>query len=366
MSEKLANKNEILFVDDSPTVLAMAKKMLGKDYIVRTASNGEEAWKAVEDNPAISVVFSDLHMPTTNGLELLIKIRKSEDPRIAKMPVLIITGKSDTTAARRVVFEMGATDFIGKPFDALGLMTRARAHIGAGYKRRDSDKAIGGNLDMLVSPSGFHSIGCQALEFAFEKKIEFSVIYIEIKNYLDLKNENADKVVKQIVVSIAGRISRLIREEDVATRLGENRYAIISHTDSLHAKLAIERLFNDLNKLEFELQDRKINVDLACGYSIVDCNDNKSSFTDICKQADLSLKNAITAEKSSTITGYSDNKSKTSQLLQDHDREERIDLWAAFKYIADGEYQLVPATQVAKVIDVMEKYIEHVNKAGDN
>ena len=365
MSETLKNKNEILFVDDSATVLAMAKKMLGREYIVRTASNGEEAWQLVQENSAISVVFTDLHMPAINGLELLIKIRNSDEPRISKMPVLIITGKSDTTAARRVVFENGATDFIGKPFDALGLLTRARAHIGQGYKRRDSDAAIGGNLDMLVSPSGFHSIGCQALEFALEKKIEFSVVYIEVKNYLDLKKEFGDKVLKQIVISIAARVSRLIREEDVATRLGENRYAIISHTDSLHAKLAIERLFNDLNKLEFELQNKKINVAMACGYSIVDCNDKKSSFTDVCKQADVSLKNAIAAEKNFTISRYSDSSTKEDIEAEDKLKRHQNDLWTSYKYIADGEYQLVPKTQVQEIVNSMEKYIEYVNSQSE-
>lgn len=362
MSETLKNKNEILFVDDSATVLAMAKKMLGKEYIVRTASNGEDAWQKIQENTAISVVFTDLHMPTINGLELLIKIRNSDEPRISKLPVLIITGKSDTTAARRVVFENGATDFIGKPFDALGLLTRARAHIGQGYKRRDSDEAIGGNLDMLVSPSGFHSIGCQALEFALEKKVEFSVVYIEVKNYLDLKQEFGDKIVKQIVVSIASRVSRLIRDEDVATRLGENKYAIISHTDSLHAKLAIERLFNDLKKLEFELQNRKIDVAMACGYSIVDCNDKKSSFTDLCKQADLSLKNAIIAVKNYTISRYADDATKEEIASKDQARIDQNDLWTAYKYISDGEYQLVPKAHVQKVIASMEKYIAHVKE----
>lgn len=179
--------------------------MLGKEYVVRTATNGDEAWTTIQDNPAISVVFSDLHMPMTNGLELLIKVRNSDDPRIAKMPVLIITGKSDTTAARRVVFEMGATDFIGKPFDALGLLTRARAHIGQGYKRRDSDEAIGGNLDMLVSPSGFHSIGCQALEFALEKRLSFLSFISKSKTILILK--------LSLVIRLSNRLLSLSPQE---------------------------------------------------------------------------------------------------------------------------------------------------------
>lgn len=152
----------------------------------------------------------------------------------------------------------------------------------------------------------------------------------------------------------------MIREEDVATRLGENKYAIISHTDSLHAKLAIERLFNDLNKLEFELHDRTIDVAMACGYSIVDCNDKKSSFTDVCKQADTSLQNAKVAEKNFTISRYSESTGDDIQVASERARSVEIDLWTYYKYIADGEYQLVPKVHVDKVVASMEKYINHV------
>ena len=183
---------------------------------------------------------------------------------------------------------------------------------------------------------------------------------------MDLKEEFGDKVIKQIVISIAARVSRLIREEDVATRLGENRYAIISHTDSLHAKLAIERLFNDLNKLEFELQNKKIDVAMACGYSIVDCNDKKSSFTDVCKQADVSLRNAIAVEKNFTISRYSDNASKAEDIEEkDRIKRHQNDLWTSYKYIADGEYQLVPKAQVQEIVNSMEKYIKYVNSQSE-
>ena len=75
-------------------------------------------------------------MPMMNGLELLLKIRKSNDIRLAKLPVVMITGKSDTDAGKQAVFDIGATDFIGKPFDTLDLISRARSHVNPRTCRR--------------------------------------------------------------------------------------------------------------------------------------------------------------------------------------------------------------------------------------
>ena len=80
-----------------------------------------------------------------------------------------------TLAAKQAVFNIGATDFIGKPFNALDLLTRTRAHIDGrqiNRKRRMSD-VVQSEQDLLASPSAFHSVGCQALEYALENNTDF-------------------------------------------------------------------------------------------------------------------------------------------------------------------------------------------------
>ena len=119
----------ILIVDDSATVLAVATKMLEEKYVVVTATNGLDAWEILENNKSVTLVFSDMQMPMMNGLELLMKIRNSEDIRLAKLPVVMITGKSDTNAGKQAVFDIGASEFIGKPFDQMDLISRASAYV---------------------------------------------------------------------------------------------------------------------------------------------------------------------------------------------------------------------------------------------
>ena len=83
MTENEEPVDEVLIVDDSPTVIATARKMLEDRYIVSTASNGQEAWDILQSNLSISIVFTDMQMPVMNGMELLLKIRNSNDSRLA-------------------------------------------------------------------------------------------------------------------------------------------------------------------------------------------------------------------------------------------------------------------------------------------
>jgi len=169
-----------------------------------------------------------MQMPMMNGLELLLKIRHSDDFRLAKLPVVMITGKSDTDAGKQAVFDIGATDFIGKPFDTLDLISRARAYVNPknSHRKRISDLAIE-ERDILASASSFHSVGCQALEFSSENKTSISVVYIELGNYIEIEEVVVKKNAKEVMLTVADRVSETIRVEDVITSLGINKLAVM-------------------------------------------------------------------------------------------------------------------------------------------
>ena len=123
------SQNQVLVVDDSRVIRRAAVKILQKDFDVIEAEDGEEAWEELQRNSNISVVFSDLGMPVMDGFELLDKIRNAQDPALAKVPVIIITGAEESDGTKEEVLELGATDFISKPFDSISLKTRAAANI---------------------------------------------------------------------------------------------------------------------------------------------------------------------------------------------------------------------------------------------
>ena len=115
---------KILLVDDSKTELHFLSELLSKHgFSVRTAENGEEAMKRLEDDKP-HLILMDVVMPGENGFQLTRKITR--DPRFADVPVIMCTSKGLETD-KVWGMRQGARDYVVKPVDADELITKIRA-----------------------------------------------------------------------------------------------------------------------------------------------------------------------------------------------------------------------------------------------
>ena len=119
-----SHNTEILIVDESSSIRATIAEYLGDDYIIYYATDGEEGWNLLKSNESISLVFTDMHMPLADGMQLLQKIRQADCERIANIPVIIITGADESEEEKESALNLGATDFISKPFDRIAILSR--------------------------------------------------------------------------------------------------------------------------------------------------------------------------------------------------------------------------------------------------
>ncbi len=111
----------IALVDDDRNILtSVAMTLQAEGFATRVYADGEAALKALTDNPA-DLVVSDIKMPRMNGLELLERLRT-----IGDMPVIMLTSK-DEEADEALGLELGADDYITKPFSPTLLVARIRA-----------------------------------------------------------------------------------------------------------------------------------------------------------------------------------------------------------------------------------------------
>ena len=119
--------HKILVVDDSKTELFHLSDILGKKgYTVRTAENGEEAMRLMnEDKP--DLILMDVVMPGQNGFQLTRAITR--DPRWAGVPVIMCTSKNQETD-KVWGMRQGARDYIVKPVNSDELLTKIRAFDG--------------------------------------------------------------------------------------------------------------------------------------------------------------------------------------------------------------------------------------------
>ncbi|MFH0785060.1 MAG: response regulator [Pseudomonadota bacterium] len=134
---------QILIVEDSPTQVEQLRFILEKrGYKVIVARNGKEALQVLQ-HTLPDVVMSDIVMPEMDGYELCRQIRK--DARLKNIPVILVTTLSDPTDVIRGL-EVGANNFITKPYDERYLVSRLQYLITNMEMRRDSSAEMGINV----------------------------------------------------------------------------------------------------------------------------------------------------------------------------------------------------------------------------
>ncbi len=119
-------KANILICDDEKGVRETLKHMLGGEYELSYATNGEEAVEHVKAND-VGVAIMDIKMPKMNGMEALRKIKELK-PGVR---VVIITGYESTDVATEAI-NLGADDYITKPFRQQKILTQVRALLDSG------------------------------------------------------------------------------------------------------------------------------------------------------------------------------------------------------------------------------------------
>lgn len=113
---------KILIAEDEPLMLmAIAARLKSDGYEVTSTTDGREALKAIENNPP-DLIITDILMPYTSGLEL-IGIVKSNP--LNSIPIIVLSGLGQEDTVMEA-FQLGADDFLTKPFNPTELSVRVR------------------------------------------------------------------------------------------------------------------------------------------------------------------------------------------------------------------------------------------------
>ena len=151
----LQEKSRVLLVDDSKMNRMMLAEILGDSYHVLEAENGKECIEKLQEEAGnIALVLLDINMPVMDGFEVLKAMNANHT--IEDTPVIMISSE-DSDAAIRRSYELGASDYVNRPFDARIVYRRATNTIKLYAKQRrlvqmvsDQIRARENNTDMLV------------------------------------------------------------------------------------------------------------------------------------------------------------------------------------------------------------------------
>jgi phosphoserine phosphatase RsbU/P len=123
---KEKRKQTVLVVDDAPSNIQVVNSILKDTYNVRIATNGERALALAKVAPPPDLILLDVMMPGMDGYEVCTHLKT--DPGTKDIPVIFLTGQTETADETRG-FEVGAVDYIHKPFSAAVVQARVQTHL---------------------------------------------------------------------------------------------------------------------------------------------------------------------------------------------------------------------------------------------
>ncbi|ETR74493.1 MAG: Sensor protein [Candidatus Magnetoglobus multicellularis str. Araruama] len=123
MSE--TQKNSIFVVDDNDSNIDVLVEALGDEFDIGVALDGETALEDIKFHPP-SLILLDIMMPGIDGLEVCRRIKSNK--ALCDIPIIFLTGKDDLKS-KTLGFELGAVDYITKPFQLSELKARVRTHV---------------------------------------------------------------------------------------------------------------------------------------------------------------------------------------------------------------------------------------------
>lgn len=289
----------VLLVDDSRVMRKAISKILGDEFDLVEAADGEAGWEQLTSHPEIEVVISDIEMPKLDGYEFMTRIRNFEDIRIRNMPVIIITGAEDEET-RQTALDMGATDFIIKPVDRTQLLARTRAQAKYTETTRDLEEtaitlqteSTQDPLTKLSSRRFFLQRGEQDIAYCTRHNQDLALLRVDIDKFRGLYAEHGDETVDEILIWIAQTLTQTARAEDTLARIGGSSFAVMApSTNPGEAMVLGDRLRSAISKRPFEKDNLVIPMTTSIGMATL-TNHPKSDIETLLKIANDNLRKA--------------------------------------------------------------------------
>ena len=119
-------RKTVLLVDDAPANIQVVTSILKDIYKIRVATNGAKALALAKDTPLPDLVLLDVMMPQMDGYEVCTRLKA--DPETQDIPVIFLTGQTEIEDETKG-FEVGAVDYIHKPFSPAVVKARVHTHL---------------------------------------------------------------------------------------------------------------------------------------------------------------------------------------------------------------------------------------------
>jgi diguanylate cyclase (GGDEF)-like protein len=284
------NPNRVLVVDDSEFIHELVRTRLREEGLhVEHQLTGEDGLRhAIEVRP--DLILLDIELPDLNGFEVCRRLKERAETRT--IPVIFLTGQSDTEAKVRGL-DLGAVDYVIKPFDEVELRARVRAALRT--KRLQDLLQQQSFLDGLTGlwNRGYldHRLEGE-LNIARRYERRLSLLLGDIDHFKRVNDTFGHLFGDYVIQRIAEALSTHARRSDIACRYGGEEFALLLPSAGIEeAALVAERLRVAVEASPFHLRGTQLNVTISFGVATSDGLDPLTSESLIAR-ADRALYNA--------------------------------------------------------------------------
>lgn len=278
---------KILVVDDNKLNIRLLQDILeDEQYTVYTADSGFPVLEMAK-NLKPDVILLDIMMPGMDGFEVCQLLKSDEE--VMDIPVIMVTAKTDGNDLK-VAFEMGAADYIKKPFDDVEVIARIHSVL---RTKQSQDK-----LKDEASRDGLTGIYNHALLIQlFEKEIKkqeisgenLSFVMLDIDHFKKINDSYGHTIGDLVLKELAMILSTSIGGNDYVGRYGGEEFSIvITKLNEDETYKWCELVRNKIQNHKFYVGDALIQVTVSMGFYCKSAKDTISGY-DMIKKSDEAL-----------------------------------------------------------------------------
>jgi diguanylate cyclase (GGDEF)-like protein len=270
--------------DDSGNRDLLRRRLEFEGHQVVEAKNGLEVLALLQDQ-ACDLVLLDIMMPDMDGFQTLAKLK--QEPHWRELPVIMISALDELQSVVRCI-EMGADDYLPKPFNRVLL----RARIGASLEKKwlrdreyrkteeleqtlrlleqaQAQLAVHASQDSLTGLENRRSVDAH-LELRAKRQTPFSLIYIDLNGFKRINDTYGHQAGDDLLKQVGGRLRMAFRAADVVGRWGGDEFVALVEAGLADAQIYISRITESFSK-EFVLSsgdtEQRVSLSAAVGFA---------------------------------------------------------------------------------------------------
>jgi len=276
---------KILIIDDNAAALNVAKTRLAKECLDILCVEGGVAGLEVARRENPDLILLDVDMPDMSGFDVCRALKA--DPELCMIPVLFLSG-SGTAEDKVKGLDLGAVDYITKPFDTFELRARVRATL---RTKQLQDLLIEhAHIDPLTGLSNRRALmeRLQREWARFERHGgQLSFVMADIDHFKRVNDVYGHQIGDKMLQEVAGVIAQQCREVDLPARYGGDEFAIVVADETASGAIRLaDRCREEIAKIRVAVNGETVAV--TASFGVADAN-NLPSPEALMKRADEAL-----------------------------------------------------------------------------